>query len=143
MKHDFAIPDPVDLPAGCNHPAPSAARPTADPAALDRAARLFRAMGDAPRLRVLEFLSHGECCVTELVTATGEKFPTVSQRLRVLRTEGLVARRRDGLHMYYSLADRHVVGLMANALDHAGELNAGGLPRAGASPPPAPTEDDR
>jgi DNA-binding transcriptional ArsR family regulator len=83
-------------------------------------------MGDGPRLRVLEFLSHGECCVTELVEATGEKFPTVSQRLRVLRAEGLVTRRRDGLHVYYSLADRHVASLLANALDHAGELNASG-----------------
>lgn len=86
---------------------------------------LFRAMGDTARLKVLDFLSQGECCVGELVEATGEKFPTVSQRLRVLRAEGLVARRREGLHVYYSLADRHVVELLANALAHAGELNSG------------------
>jgi len=99
-----------------------AARPSADPAALDRAARLFRAMGDGPRLRILDYLAHGECCVTELVSTLGEKFPTVSQRLRVLRSEGLVARRRVGTHVYYALADRHVAHLVANALAHAGEL---------------------
>lgn len=45
-------------------------------------------------------------------------------RLRVLRDEGLIARRRDGNHIYYALADRHVADLIRNALAHAGELNA-------------------
>jgi ArsR family transcriptional regulator len=97
-------------------------RPEPAPAALDRAARLFRAMGDSPRLRILDYLSRGECCVTELVAQMGEKFPTVSQRLRVLRSEGLVSRRRVGTHVYYALADSHVAHLVANALEHAGEL---------------------
>jgi ArsR family transcriptional regulator len=66
---------------------------------------------------------NGECCVTEIVVATGEKFSTVSQRLRLLRTEGLVLRRRAGTHLYYALADRHVVDLIQNALAHASELN--------------------
>jgi ArsR family transcriptional regulator, lead/cadmium/zinc/bismuth-responsive transcriptional repressor len=87
---------------------------------------MFRALGDGPRLTTLQLLAGGECCVTELVAATGEKFPTVSQRLRVLRTEGLVTRRRAGLHVYYALADRHVARLLANALDHADELNRSG-----------------
>lgn len=97
-------------------------RPAPDGRALDRAARLFRALGDAPRLRLLHLLLAGEACVSELVEASGEKFPTVSQRLRVLRTEGLVSRRRDKSHVYYGLADAHVRDLVANALAHAGEL---------------------
>jgi DNA-binding transcriptional ArsR family regulator len=94
------------------------------PASLDRAAQLFRAMGDSPRLRVLELLKKGELCVTEIVAAVNEKFSTVSQRLRILRGEGLIARRRAGNHLYYSLADRHVAVLIANALAHAEELEA-------------------
>src|SRR5262245_17038050 len=73
----------------------------ADPSALERASRIFRALGDAPRLRLLELLADGESCVTELVEALGEKFSTVSQRLRLLRGEGLVSRRRSGTHLYY------------------------------------------
>lgn len=121
MKHGNAAPGPSQPSCtdGDHAPAP---RPAPHPAALDRAARLFRAMGDGPRLRILDYLSHGECCVTELVATLGEKFPTVSQRLRVLRSEGLVSRRRVGTHVYYALADRHVVHLVANALAHAGEL---------------------
>src|SRR5438105_12402841 len=92
--------------------------------AFDRAAQLFRAMGDPPRLRMLEMLSVREYCVTEIVEAMEEKFSTISQRLRLLRTEGLVARRRKRTHIYYGLADRHVADLIHNALAHAAELEA-------------------
>jgi len=95
---------------------------TAAPATLDRAAALFRAIGDPARLQLLVLLAHREWCVTELVEALGDKFSTVSQRLRILRTEGLVRRRRDGTHLYYALADRHVADLIDNALAHAQEL---------------------
>ena len=98
---------------------------------MERAARLFRALGDAPRLRLLGLLNGRELCVTEIVEAMGEKFPTVSQRLRLLRGEGLIARRRQGTHIYYALADRHVADLITNALAHAAELEAG----------PGPTEE--
>jgi ArsR family transcriptional regulator len=89
------------------------------PEALERAAALFSAMGDAARLRLLELLLAGECCVGELVTATSEKFSTVSQRLRVLRGQGLITRRRDKTHLYYALSDRHVADLVRTALAHA------------------------
>lgn len=89
---------------------------------LNRAAQLYRSMGDAARLRLLELLIQGEWCVTEIVEAVGEKFSTVSQRLRVLRDAGLVVRRRQGTHLFYALADRHVVDLIQNSLAHAAEL---------------------
>ena len=92
---------------------------------MDAASRLFRALGDAPRLRMLEYLMQGECCVTELVDALGEKFSTVSQRLRLLRSERLIVRRRDGTHLYYALADQHVTDLIENALAHASEMEKG------------------
>ena len=94
------------------------------PASLERAAQLFRAMADGPRLRVLDLLKKGEMCVTEIVAAVNEKFSTVSQRLRILRSEGLIVRRREGNHIYYALADRHVADLILNALAHAHELEA-------------------
>jgi ArsR family transcriptional regulator len=81
-------------------------------------------MGDAPRLKILELLKKDELCVTEIVAAANEKFSTVSQRLRILRTEGLIVRRRAGNHIFYALADRHVADLIANALAHAVELDA-------------------
>jgi DNA-binding transcriptional ArsR family regulator len=82
-------------------------------------------MGDAARLRVLDLLKERELCVTEIVAAVGDKFTTVSQRLKLLRSEGLVVRRRAGNHVFYGLADRHVVDLILNALAHASEHEPG------------------
>jgi ArsR family transcriptional regulator len=93
-------------------------------ASLNRAAQLFRAMGVAPRLQILELLKKGEMCVSEILAAANEKFSTISQRLRILRTEALVVRRRRGNHLIYALADRHVADLIQNALAHALEFDA-------------------
>jgi len=92
-----------------------------DEASLEAAARIFRAMGDPPRLRTLALLSQGEACVTEIAAATNEELSTISQRLRVLRSENLLVRRRQGKHILYSLADEHVSGLIFNALAHSTE----------------------
>jgi ArsR family transcriptional regulator, lead/cadmium/zinc/bismuth-responsive transcriptional repressor len=98
--------------------------PTVRPESLEVAARLFRAIGDTPRLRLLALLGQGEACVTELAEAEGENISTISQRLRVLRSEHLVVRKRRGKHINYGLADQHVMDLVFNALAHASEVPA-------------------
>jgi len=95
--------------------------PVRESGALERAVRLFRALGDEARLRTLDLLVTGEACVSELASSTGERVSTVSHRLRLLRSEGLVTRRREGRHIYYALADHHVLELVENALQHASE----------------------
>jgi DNA-binding transcriptional ArsR family regulator len=92
--------------------------------AFERAASLFRSAGDVGRLRLLDRLSDGEWCVTELAEAAGVGLSTVSQQLRLLRAERIVTRRRTGKHIFYSLADRHVSDLIHNALEHASEEGA-------------------
>jgi ArsR family transcriptional regulator len=119
----------TDAVPGCSpkdHDPPKRDGPAYSPEAFERAGQLFRALGDASRLRILEQLAQGEQCVTALVQAQNEKFSTVSQRLRVLRSEGLVVRRRKGTHLYYALADRHVADLVFNALAHAAECGTAG-----------------
>lgn len=91
-------------------------------AAFERAAALFRAAGDTARLRLLHRIMGGEFCVTELAEASGTKLSTLSQQLRVLHTERIVKRRREGKHIFYSLADEHVRELIRAALEHADEL---------------------
>jgi len=97
--------------------------PTAEIAAEDiaRAADIFRALGDPGRLRILTLLIRQERCVTELAEALDENISTVSQRLKLLRSERLAISRREGKHIYYSPADKHIVELVANAIDHAME----------------------
>ncbi len=89
--------------------------------AFSRAASLFRVVGDVARLKLLDRLSEREWCVTELAEAAGVGLSTVSQQLRALRAERIVERRRTGKHIFYSLADRHIIELIANALAHASE----------------------
>jgi len=96
-------------------------RPFVDDAALERASRLFRAIGEPARLRILSRLAQGEMCVTELAASEGESLSTISQRLRVLRSENIIVRRRRGKHINYGLADQHVMDLVFNALAHATE----------------------
>ncbi len=50
-----------------------------------------------------------------------ETVATTSQRLRVLRSDNLVRRKRDGKHVLYSLTDQHIFDLVANGLAHASE----------------------
>lgn len=84
-----------------------------------RAASLFRAAGDAARLRLLHRLSKREWCVSELAADASTKMSTLSQQLRVLYAERVVERRRDGKHIYYRLVDEHVKQLVALAIEHA------------------------
>lgn len=92
-----------------------------DAHAIERCARIFRSLGDAPRLRIITRLAAASACVGELAEAEGETVATISQRLRVLRAENVVTRKRDGKHVLYSLADRHMHDLVANGLEHATE----------------------
>lgn len=95
-----------------------------DKGALQRAAAIFRALGDPARLHLLALLAAGEQCVSQLATETGDSLPAISQRLKLLRTERLVSQRRDGKHIYYQLADQHVVQLIEAGIDHAVERNS-------------------
>lgn len=68
-----------------------------------RAARLFHALSDQTRLRVIDLLSSGEKCVCELQNALGAAQSRLSFHLKVLREAGLVNDRKQGRWNYYSL----------------------------------------
>lgn len=61
--------------------------------------------GPSARLRILDLLRRGEAGVCHLQAALGVPQPYVSQQSRVLREAGLVSQRREGLYIYYRLAD--------------------------------------
>jgi ArsR family transcriptional regulator, lead/cadmium/zinc/bismuth-responsive transcriptional repressor len=117
-------PDPESAEPSCTpeeHIAEPARKPLVDEVSLETASRLFRAIGDPARLRLLSKLAQGEMCVTELAVSEGESLSTISQRLRVLRSENIIVRRRRGKHISYGLADQHVMDLVFNVLAHASE----------------------
>ncbi|GCE31970.1 hypothetical protein KDA_74540 [Dictyobacter alpinus] len=66
-------------------------------------ARLFKALADPTRLRILSLLNRyeGEACVFEIVESFTLEQPTISHHLRILRDAGLVDCRKKGLWAYY------------------------------------------
>lgn len=65
---------------------------------------LFKALGDATRLRILGLLVNGEVCVCHIYESLKIPQPKASRHLAYLRRSGLVDTRRDGLWVHYRLA---------------------------------------
>ncbi|MBK7511630.1 MAG: metalloregulator ArsR/SmtB family transcription factor [Chloracidobacterium sp.] len=67
--------------------------------------KLFLALSDQTRLRLLSLMSGGEVSVGYLADALGESQPKISRHLAYLRGTGLVSTRRDGKWVYYGIDD--------------------------------------
>ncbi len=78
--------------------------------------RLFRALGDETRLRIVALLSHGELCVCHLETALDLNQPNASRQLGILKAAGIVDSRREGTWVYYSITKQEHA-TVAQALD--------------------------
>lgn len=81
------------------------------------AADFLKAISHEGRLMILCHLSTGEKSVTELEELLSARQAAVSQQLSRLRTEGLVAPRREGKAIYYSLTDRRAVKMLEMVYD--------------------------
>ena len=73
--------------------------------ARERIAARFRALGDPTRLNILERLFRSPASVGEVVEHVGGTQANVSKHLGVLRSQGLVGRRKQGNRTVYSIAD--------------------------------------
>lgn len=91
-----------------------------DEVILETTVTIFTAMADTARLNILLVLhENGECCVSGLAGHLNDRPNTISMRLKKLYDAGLVSKRRDAKHMFYSLKDQHVMVMLQNAIDHA------------------------
>ena len=85
---------------------------------LEQLAALFRLLSDRTRLNLLMLLADGERNVTALCEALKLPQPTVSHHLGLLRMSNIIANRREGKQVFYSLNGR--VGV-----DDGGSLDIG------------------
>jgi DNA-binding transcriptional ArsR family regulator len=74
-------------------------------------ARRFRALGDPLRVRLLDELQDDELTVNALAARLDAGQQNVSKHLAVLADAGMVARRKEGTHVYYRIADEGVFAL--------------------------------
>ena len=72
---------------------------------LDLMAEKFRMLADPTRLAILRSLMTGERNVSQVVEETGRNQANVSKHLKMLADAGLVARRKEGLQVFYTLTD--------------------------------------
>jgi ArsR family transcriptional regulator, virulence genes transcriptional regulator len=93
--------------------APHPLSPEQFQASAGEAARLLKALSNEKRLMVLCQLVDGERAVGELLPLVGLSQSALSQHLAVLREEGLVAGRRDGVSIFYRIADPAAVKVIA------------------------------
>jgi rhodanese-related sulfurtransferase len=91
-------------------------------------ARIGKALSSAHRLELLEVLAQGEHSVEALARETGMPVANASQHLQVLRAAQLVDVRREGVYIYYRLADEQVFTLW-QAMRQVGEARIAEIDR--------------
>lgn len=88
--------------------------PTLDARLLDTTARMLRCLGHPTRLRILDHLERaGEATVTEIHEALELEQASCSQHLNLMRDKGILARRKDGVNVFYRLGDPRAMKVLA------------------------------
>lgn len=97
------------------------AKPTPKVKDLEALTRVYAALADPTRLRILSLLGDGEICVCHIHASLDVPQPTASRHLAYLKKSGLVEARRDGIWIHYKMAeiDNPVVAAVVNAALHA------------------------
>lgn len=79
--------------------------------ALDQIARRFSALSEPMRLRLIHALFDGEKSVNTLVELSGGTQANVSRHLQHLASAGVLARRKEGLQVFYAIGDETIFDL--------------------------------
>jgi DNA-binding transcriptional ArsR family regulator len=71
-------------------------------------AKIFKALSDPVRLKILDFLRDGEKCVCEIIPHVELIQPVVSRHLKILKDSGLVRDRKDANRRLYSITEPQI-----------------------------------
>jgi ArsR family transcriptional regulator len=77
--------------------------------------RIFGALSNPVRLKIVEVLGKGEICACEIPRKVGRAQPTVSQYLKILEDAGILSSRREGKKILYSVKNEAVFDLIESA----------------------------
>lgn len=89
---------------------------------FEEVADLFSLIADSTRLKIFCLLCHTEDCVINIAAAVGMSSPAVSHHLRVLKQSHLIAGRKVGKEVYYTIADTKEAELLHGAVDRMMEI---------------------
>ncbi|MFC2170615.1 ArsR/SmtB family transcription factor [Calditrichota bacterium] len=93
-----------------------------DPMKLELESQLFIVLGQPTRLKLLYMLRDGEKCVCEIHPAMKEDQSVISRHLIKLREMGLLEWRKEGVSVYYRIAEPRVFRLLEMADDMLRDL---------------------
>ena len=97
---------------------------------IEGIASFLKALADPTRLRILHSLQGGERCVNDLLAELPCSQANVSKHLSLLRSAGIVEFRRQGVQIYYRIADPAVFaicGVVCGALQRSLDDRRAGL----------------
>jgi ArsR family transcriptional regulator len=86
-----------------------------DEEALNSETRIFKALADFNRLKIVKLLKEGELCACELTIALSSSQSTVSHHLSVLKNAGLIKERKEGKWSYFRLSEGAVIEILKQA----------------------------
>jgi ArsR family transcriptional regulator len=79
---------------------------------MEERLRIFKALADPTRLKIVDFVLGGEKCVCEITKLIDRSQSTVSQQLSKLENLGIFESRRSGKSVYYTLVNEKVREIM-------------------------------
>ena len=85
------------------------AKEAIDETLVDGQSRVFRALGDRTRMRMLYLLKARELCVCEIMSALHLTQPTASHHLNILENAKVIKERKDGRWVFYSITDMELI----------------------------------
>jgi ArsR family transcriptional regulator, lead/cadmium/zinc/bismuth-responsive transcriptional repressor len=93
--------------------------------AVDQLADLFHLLGDPTRLRIVLACLPAPIAVGDMAATLQLSSSLVSHHLRLLRAARIVKAERQGKQVFYSAADAHITGVLADMLEHIAEPSNG------------------
>jgi len=85
---------------------------------IERLSEIYKSFGNVTRLKMLLRLQQGQCSAGVLSKATGISQSAASHQLKELKFCRIVKARKEGLNVFYSLADAHIVKMLENGIAH-------------------------
>ena len=86
---------------------------------IEKSAEILKSLANPARLRLVNILVGGEKTVSQLCELSGLKQSMVSQQLKNLRLNNIVARRKEVSRVYYRIKEKNVVNML-NCLGRCG-----------------------
>ena len=85
----------------------------------EKAARVFSAVSDPVRIKILKLLEKESMCVCELMEALNMRQPLISYHLKFLREVGLIRAIKKGKWVFYKIADKKVLRMIDKIIELA------------------------